>query len=83
MTDGTLIHAQVTHKPGALRLDGFPLLVHSPAQWGPGVRTEDNGTPVESIAAAHAGDFAATATKFGTSEKHVRQAVAYTIAMGA
>ncbi len=71
----------VTHKDGP-RLDGFPLLAHSPAQWGEGVRTEDRGIPVAEIAAAHAGDFAATAAKFGTTEAHVRQAVAYHITRG-
>lgn len=69
----------VAHKPGAPRLDGFPLLAHAPAQWGPGVRTEDNGTPVAHIVAAHAGDFAATAARFGTTEQHVRQAIAYSL----
>lgn len=77
--DGSLLQATVAHAGGP-RLDGFPLLACSPEQWGPGVRTEDRGIPVEEIAAAHAGDFMATAARFGTTEGHVRQAVAYMIA---
>jgi hypothetical protein len=69
----------VQHPPAAIRLDGFPLLAHSPQQWGQGVRTEDNGTRVDAIVAAHKGDFAATAAQFKTTEKHVRQALAYSL----
>ncbi len=85
--DGTLIHASVEHRPGAIRLDGFPLLTHAPEQWGEGVRTEDNGTPVDAIFAAYhrapeIDQFESIAVRFGTTEAHVRQAVAYTIANG-
>jgi hypothetical protein len=66
----------VTHADGP-RLDGFPLLAYAPDYWGPGVRTEDNGSPVAEIAAAHTGDFATTAKRFKTTERHVRQAIAY------
>jgi hypothetical protein len=79
MIDGVQFRFDVTHKPDALRLDGFSLLCCAPDQWGPGVRTEDRGIPVADIVAAHTGDFAATAARVGTTEAHVRQAVAYSL----
>jgi hypothetical protein len=74
--------AAVTHKPGAVRLDGYPLLVYAPVQHGPGIRTEDNGTPVADIAvrASEVSDLAVLAAQFGTSAEHVRQAISYTLA---
>lgn len=72
----------VTHRPGSIRLDGFPLLVHAPATWGEGVRTEDNGTSIGDILAASGlilPDCEALARRFGTSARHVRQALAYAI----
>ncbi len=79
--DGLQFGLSVAHVGGP-RLDGFPLLAHSPEQWGEGVRTEDKGIPIDEIMAAHAGDFAVTAAKFGTTEGHIRQAVAYHITQG-
>jgi hypothetical protein len=76
--NGLAFTMTVTHA-GGRRLDGFPLLVEAPDQWGPGVRTENNGTAIADIVAAHAGDWAATAAKFGVTEAHVRQAVAYSL----
>lgn len=56
---------EVVHKPGAVRLDGYPLLVYAPLQdshnhpdfakphdptvHGPTIRVENNGTPVSVI----------------------------------
>ncbi len=73
---------KVGHKPGVERLDRWPLLVHAPSQWGPGVRTEDHGIPVEDLAAAVAEspDYARIAHAFGTTADHVAQAVDYVIA---
>jgi uncharacterized protein (DUF433 family) len=74
----------VTHVPGAIRLDGFPLLVHAPAQHGPGIRTEDRGIPVADIvaAAAEQSDHDALAEHFETTAAHVRQALAYSLVAG-
>jgi uncharacterized protein (DUF433 family) len=71
--------ANVLHKPGAVKLDGFPLLAFSPSQYGPGVRTEDRGVPVEAIATEYAAnpDAEAVAAKFGTTAAHVADALKY------
>jgi hypothetical protein len=71
----------VTHKPGATRLDGFPLLVYSPINHGPEVATEDNQTPVSTIcaAAAETPDLERLAAMFKTTVEHVRQALAYAL----
>lgn len=72
-----------THKPGGVRLDGFPLLAYGPEQWGAdkGVHTEDNGTPVHAIAtqAATMPDYVELAKHFKTTAEHVRQAIAYAV----
>lgn len=77
--------ARVLHKPGAVRLDDYPLLVYAPDQYGPGICTEDNGTPVADIchALAETPDLDALAERLGTTPAHVRQAVAYAHAAGA
>jgi hypothetical protein len=73
----------VTAKPGAFKLDHvkYPLLVYAPLQWGPGIRTEDNGTLVHDIAVASSTvtDYDALARQFGTTGEHVRQAIAYAL----
>jgi uncharacterized protein (DUF433 family) len=74
----------VLHKPGAVRLDGYPRLVFAPMEHGPGIRTEDNGTPVADIAAAVAEtpDYEALAAKFQTTPEHVAEAVRYAVETG-
>lgn len=76
--------ATVLHKPDAVRLDGYPHLVYAPGQHGPGIRTEDNGTPVANIAsaAAETPDYAALATRFGTTADHVADAIRYAVEAG-
>jgi len=71
----------VTHKPGAVRLDAYPLLAYAPAQHGPGIRTEDKGIPVADIVAkvAELPSFDALAAHFGTTADHVAQALAYAV----
>jgi hypothetical protein len=76
--DNPQLHLTTTHNGGP-RLDGFPLLCHAPDQWGPGIRTENNGTLVADIVAAHVGDLEETAQKFGITADHVRSAIAYSI----
>lgn len=73
------------HKPGAVRLDGYPLLVHAPSVHGPGIRTEDKGVKVEDIAAEFAVNpsHEAVAAKFGTTDAHVADAIRYAVAAGA
>jgi len=73
---------ETLHKPGVVKLDGFPLLVYSPTQYGPGIRTEDNGTTVADICNELAINPAAesVAAKFATTEDHVIQAHNYAIA---
>jgi hypothetical protein len=75
---------EVLHKPGAVKLDGYPLLTFAPLQHGAGIRTEDNGTPVSDIAdaAAASPDLGTLAAKFGTSEAHVADALKYAVATG-
>jgi hypothetical protein len=75
----------VLHKPGAVRLDGYPRLVYAPSYHGPGIRTEDNGTPVADIAAAAAEtpDYGALAGRFGTTPEHVAEAIRYAVEAGA
>lgn len=72
----------IPREPNTDTLDGFPLLVRGP-QWGEGVRTEDNGTPVTVIAQAVRAmpDHAILAKFFDTTEEHIRQALAYAAAV--
>jgi hypothetical protein len=79
---GATLDLAVLHKPGAVRLDGYPLLAHAPAQWGPGVRTEDVGASVAEIAvaAAESPDHDALAARFGTTPAHIAEAVRYALA---
>ena len=76
--------ASVFHRPGAVRLDSFPLLSCSLKQWGEGVRTEDNGTSVAEIyrASVETPDFAELAKRFGTTAPHVIQAIQYAFQAG-
>jgi uncharacterized protein (DUF433 family) len=76
--------AEVLHKPGAVKLDGFPLLAYAPAQHGPGVRTEDVGASVADIATEYAVNpsVGAVAAKYGTTEAHVVDALKYAEAVG-
>ena len=76
---------EVLHKPGAVKLDGFPGLCYAPGQWGPGIRTENNGTPVADIATAYSemsGNTDAVAAKFGVTVDHVVDAVKYAMQAG-
>jgi uncharacterized protein (DUF433 family) len=75
--------ATVLHKPGSVRLDDYPKLAYAPAQHGPGVRTEDNGTPVADIAIEYAANPSAEAiaVKFGTTSDHVADAIRYAAAV--
>jgi uncharacterized protein (DUF433 family) len=92
MTDGAIYlkdlkvagTASALHKPGAVRLDGYPLLVHAPRQWGDGVRTENNGTPVADVCAAVAEepDLERLADRFGITTDHVEQALRYGLEAG-
>lgn len=79
MGSGIAFNLDVAHADGVVRTDGFSLLVYAPAQWGEGVRTEDNGTPVAAIVAASADDpdRESLARRFGTTVAHVKQALAY------
>ncbi len=76
--------AAVLHKPGAVMLDGYPHLVYAPAQHGPGIRTENNGTKVEDIASAvsETPDYEILAARFGVTTDHVADAVRYAVAVG-
>lgn len=76
------LKADVTHKPGAVRLDEYPLLVYAPTQHGAGIRTEDRGVPVAKIAAkaVEMPDHDQLAEHFGTTAAHVKQAIAYVLA---
>jgi uncharacterized protein (DUF433 family) len=76
--------ATVLDKPGAVKLDGYPMLAYAPAQWGVGVRTENNGTPVSdiAIAAAETPDFQVLADRFGVTVEHVAEALRYALAVG-
>jgi hypothetical protein len=76
--------ATVLHKPGAARLDRWPLLVHAPSQWGPGIRCECNGATVEDIAVECAAnpDLDSVAAKFGVTADHVSQALDYAATVG-
>jgi len=82
-TPRVVFRAEVTHKPGAVKLDHvkYPLLVYAPVQHGPGIRTEDNGSAVHDIAVMSVllPDVAQLAAHFGTSVEHVRQAIAYAV----
>jgi hypothetical protein len=81
---GIKLVATTTHPPGAVRLDGFPRLAHAPKQWGEGIRTDDNGTPiVDLIAAVLAGQtFKGAAARFNTTADHAREAFAYGLTHG-
>lgn len=46
-----IAQAHVAHATGAVKLDAYPRLIHAPKAWGPGVRTEDRGVPVEEVVA--------------------------------
>jgi hypothetical protein len=76
--------ATVLNKPGAVSLAGYPLLVYAPSQHGPGIRTEDNGTPVHDICVAFAEHPhpEAIAERFGTTPDHVAEAVRYAAEAG-
>lgn len=76
------VEAHVTHKPGAVKLDGFPLLVYAPVQHGDGIRTEDVGATVHDICAklVELPDLDQVAAHFRTTAEHVRQAAAYALA---
>jgi hypothetical protein len=76
--------ATVLHKPGAVLLTGYPLLVYAPMQHGPGIRTENNGVPVADIAAEVAvnPDYVAVAAKFAVTVGHVEQAVDFAVKAG-
>jgi hypothetical protein len=76
--------ATVLHKPGAVLLTGYPLLVYAPNQYGTGIRTENNGTPVADIAAEVAvnPDYNTVAAKFGVTVDHVAQAVDFAVKAG-
>lgn len=81
-------------KPNKRDVLKYPLLVHAPAHWGPGVRTEDHGIRVEDLVAdvaKRAGEgagpeeitaaIAATAAEWGTTPEHVEQACRYCLAI--
>jgi hypothetical protein len=76
--------ASVLHKPGAVRLDGYPRLVYAPGQHGPGIRLEDGGATVEDVIAAYreTPDAARVAAKLKTTPEHVADAVRYAAAVG-
>lgn len=76
--------AEVLHKPGAVRLDAYPLLAYAPTQHGAGVRTEDKGVAVADIATEYAVNPSvdAVAEKFGTTPAHVVDALKYAEAVG-
>lgn len=65
-------------------LTGYPLLVYAPSQHGPGVRLNDNLALVTDIADAYAMESSihGLAHLFGTTEAHIRQALAYAAATG-
>jgi len=73
------IHLDVLHKPGAVRLDEYPLLTYAPMEHGPGIRTEDNGTLVSDIVVEYEkiGDNEKVAQKFMTTKEHVQQAIQF------
>ena len=66
----------VVQAGGGLDLSAYPLLAYSEAQWGEGVRTEDNGTRVADIFARSRvqPDVIALAAFFNTTVAHVMQA---------
>jgi uncharacterized protein (DUF433 family) len=73
--------AECIEKPGAVRLDGFPLLVFD----GQAIKTEDNGTTVEDLTIAIAGSnrtYESIAAQFGTTANHVAEAIRYAVAAG-
>jgi hypothetical protein len=73
--------AECIEKPGAVRLDGFPLLVYD----GKAIKTEDNGTTVEDLTIAIAGTnrtYESIAAQFGTTSNHVNEALRYAVSAG-
>jgi uncharacterized protein (DUF433 family) len=74
---GPPIGLAVAHKPGAVLLHRYPLLVYAPGQHGDFVATEDNGTDARRIArrAAEVPDRDELAAEFGTTREHVRDAL--------
>lgn len=81
------IKATATRNPDAIDLTNWPLLVHAPDQYGPGVWLEDGTTSVAEIVAAKApanirilDRYAALAGRFRTTKEHIRQALAYAAA---
>ncbi len=83
--NGRAVSLDVQHKPGAVRLDEYSLLVYAPNQHGPGVRTEDRGVRVSDIVAAFArlSDESKVAAELGTTAAHVDQALSYASSPGA
>jgi hypothetical protein len=73
------VRGEVLHKPGAIRLDNYPLLVYAPTQWGEGIRTEDVGASVEDIclALSEGQGVHDVAKRFETTPAHVVQAAVY------
>lgn len=73
----------VLNKPGAVNLGNYPHLAYAPSQWGPGVRTENNGTPVADIALAFSThpNAEAVAAQFGVTVDHVNDALRYAAAV--
>jgi hypothetical protein len=76
--------ATCLHKPGVELLAGYPLLVFAPLQYGPGIRTENNGTPVSAIVdeLAMGLSYEAVAEKYGVSPAHIEDAVRYATKAG-
>jgi hypothetical protein len=76
--------AECVARPNAIKLDAYPLLVFAPEQYGKGIRTEDNGTPVSDIAIAYSvnANAEAIAAQFATGVGHVLQAIQYAFATG-
>jgi hypothetical protein len=60
-------------------LEGFPLLVYAPSQWGEEIHTEDGKVSVPDAAAAFTESFDtnAVAAKFGTTAAHIADALKY------
>jgi uncharacterized protein (DUF433 family) len=76
--------ATCLHKPGVELLTGYPHLVFAPLQYGPGIRTENNGTPVAAIVDDVAAGLAyeAIAAKHGVTTAHIDDAVRYATKAG-
>lgn len=76
--------ATCLHKPGVELLDGYPHLVFAPLQYGPGIRTENNGTPVADLVndLALGLSYDAVAEKHGVTHAHIEDAVRYATKAG-